>query len=242
MRFIDNIDDINVLSQDEYLQKYNEVLRLHAQYLRMYNVRMPNVNTTQSIQLVYLYDNMGDAVHKDLISELVNRLIPTAGKDQQVRHLGTQFGWNILNRHEMVPGTNIRVKSGFNMLFDYRTPKSSFYGKELRRIGRIAARDFESLKLVYNNKCATCGAEEGKLHHFFRDKVVQLQQGHMNPNLPLTLDNTIPQCQVCNQIYQDLFEFNEQGQVSKLNNPEFIRKSDRQVREAIYELLKPEFE
>lgn len=35
----------------------------------------------------------------------------------------------------------------------------------------------------------------------------------MNPSKPITLDNLIPQCQICNQAYQDDFVFDIKGRV-----------------------------
>ena len=78
--------------------------------------------------------------------------------------------------------------------------------------------------------------EEGK-QDTRNNLVVALQQGHMNPRLPLSLDNTIPQCQYCNQQYLDYFCFNEHGRVTAVNNPLILLKSPKSVQDEMIEVL-----
>ena len=66
---------------------------------------------------------------------------------------------------------------------------------------------FDELKRVYDNRCVTCGSLENKPHFHDASKKTLLQQGHMDPLKILTIENTIPQCQFCNQTYKDNFIF-----------------------------------
>ena len=64
----------------------------------------------------------------------------------------------------------------------------------------------------------------------------------MDPRAPLTLDNTIPQCQYCNQTYKDYFVFNEYGRVIAVNNPLILLKSPRAVQDEMITVLLKERE
>lgn len=64
----------------------------------------------------------------------------------------------------------------------------------------------------------------------------------MNPRNPLTLKNTIPQCQYCNQTYKDYFQFNEYGRVVAVNNPLILLKSPKNVQDEMITVLLEERE
>ena len=190
----------------------------------------------KELQLIFLYKYKNQLVHKDAVSACVRQYIPTAALDQQVRHLGSQLGWNVLNKGSKIPDKNVKIPSGYNYLVSLETPNPKNIANALKRAGRLAAKNFNELKLAYENKCATCGIEEGKKDP--RDgSTVSLQQGHMNPRKSLTLDNTIPQCSYCNQTYQDYFVFNEFGRVIEINNPQILLKSPRNIQDEMIQVL-----
>ena len=60
----------------------------------------------------------------------------------------------------------------------------------------------------------------------------------MNPYKALTLDNSIPQCQVCNGVYQDDYVFNEKGRIIAVASPKPVLKADKEVIEEIKKALK----
>ncbi len=190
----------------------------------------------KELQLIFLLKHIKCLVHKDAVSNFVRRYLPNAAFDQQVRHLGTQLGWFVLNKAHKIPDTEEKVPSGYNYLVSIDTPNPKIIAIALKRAGRLSARNFEELKMAYGNKCATCGAEAGKKD--VRDgSVVTLEQGHMNPRKPLTLDNTIPQCKYCNSTYLDYFQFNEYGRVIAVNNPEILLKSPRDIQDEMIQVL-----
>ena len=86
--------------------------------------------------------------------------------------------------------------------------------RSLKRLGRVGAETFDELKIWYGNRCATCGANEGK-PHFYKNGTTILEKGHMHPDKKANLENIIPQCQHCNKFYKDRFEFDEEGRVVK---------------------------
>ena len=187
----------------------------------------------KELQLIFLYKYLNCLVHKDIISEFVRKYIPDAAFDQQVRHLGSQYLWYVLNKGAKIPNADEKVPSGYNYLFSIEVANPIAVALALKRTGRLGAKNFTELKLAYDRKCATCGIEEGK-KDTRNEEIVVLQQGHMNPRKPLDLDNIIPQCQYCNQTYKDYFMFNEHGRVVAVNNPLILLKSPKAVQ---YEMI-----
>lgn len=245
----------------EYLDiSVNDIRRIHKKivcsyntYLKDYGVKpvwheteedLDNFNDaefieyldTKELQLIFLYKYINCLVHKDIVSEFVRKFKPNAALDQQVRHLGSQLFWNVLNKGAKIPDKDITVPSGYNYLVSIETPNPKAVATALKRAGRLAAQSFTDLKAVYDFKCATCGIEEGK-KDTRNGLVVSLQQGHMNPRKQLTIDNTIPQCQYCNQQYLDYFVFNEYGRVVAVNNPLILLKSPKDVQDEMIEVL-----
>lgn len=190
----------------------------------------------KELQLIFLYKYINCLVHKDIVSAFVRKYIPNAALDQQVRHLGSQCLWYVLNKGANIPDTDEKVPSGYNFLFSIQIANPIAIASSLKRIGRLGARNFNELKMVYSNKCATCGIEDGK-KDIRNETIVVLQQGHMNPRKPLSLDNTIPQCQYCNQTYKDYFIFNEYGRVIAVNNPLILLKSPKPVQDEMINVL-----
>jgi hypothetical protein len=229
------------MSIEEADTLYDEIVYMHKKHLAKYDVHMPKRTSYQALQLVYLYKYREYLVHRDTISEFVRQVFKDASKDQQTRHLAGK-GWYILLKGEEIPGTNgKKMESGYHHFYDITIPKPTFMLEKLKRLGRMAAGTFEELVVVYDNKCATCGAEQGKSHPRYNEKIVVLQKGHMHPRKSLNLDNTIPQCQICNQTYQNNFIFDENGHVKSVYNPEFILRCDSDVKKKIFDLLKKEF-
>lgn len=195
-----------------------------------------NYLDTKELQLIFLYKHIHCFVHKDIVSDFVRKYKPRAALDQQVRHLGTQDHWFVLNKGSKVPDTDENVPSSYNYLVSIETPNPKVVSEALKRAGRIAAKNFEELKATYDNRCATCGVEEGK-KDTRNGLIVSLQRGHMDPRKALTLDNTIPQCQYCNQQYLDYFCFNEYGRVVAVNNPRILLRSPKDIQDEMIEIL-----
>lgn len=199
-----------------------------------------NLNDKE-LQMIFLYKYQKCFVHKDLISEFVRTHKPNAGLDQQVRHLGTQNFWYVLNKGAKVPDSDEEVPSGYHYLVSTEMPNPKAVKMAFKRANRSSAKSFQELKWVYDSKCATCGLEEGTVDWRTGRRVV-LQQGHMDPRKNLTLDNTIPQCEYCNQTYGDYFRFDENGRVVAVNNPEILLKSPRDIQDEMIKVLLAEKE
>lgn len=250
---IDKAREYLCVSIDEIRELHKKIVYSYNTYLKVYGVKpvwkefdgdiddfsdeeFIDYLDAKELQLIFLYKYINCFVHKDMVSEFVRKFKPNAALDQQVRHLGTQLFWYVLNRGAKVPDKDTKVPSGYNYLVSIETPNPKAVATALKRTGRLAARSFEELKLVYDCKCATCGIEEGK-KDTRNGLIVSLQQGHMNPRKALTLNNTIPQCQYCNQQYLDYFLFNEYGRVVAVNNPLILLKSPKDVQDEMIEVL-----
>jgi len=85
---------------------------------------------------------------------------------------------------------------------------------------------------------------ENHPHPRFRDSTVILEKGHIDPNKPAVLENIIPQCRICNRTYKDNFVYDENGYIKAINNPNFVMKSETDIKvlKKLYELLKKKFE
>lgn len=244
------------ITEKEIREIHNKIVFSYETYLKDYGVKklwtddIP-ANCTdiefvsyldaKELQLIFLYKYLNCFVHKDMVSAFVRKYIKNAALDQQVRHLGSQYFWYVLNKGVKVPNADINVPSGYNYLVSIEMPNPKAVAEALKRTGRLAARNFCELKMAYGNKCATCGIDEGK-KDTRNEEIVVLQQGHMNPRKPLTLENTIPQCQYCNQTYKDYFIFNEYGRVIAVNNPLILLKSPKTIQDEMIEVLLKERE
>lgn len=239
------------IDEEEIIQIHYKLISIYNTYLKPYGVKplwnelmqdlkidkadIRNMNDKE-LQMIFLYKYRESFVHKDLVSEFVRKHKPNAGLDQQVRHLGTQCYWYVLNKGTKVPNYDEIVPSGYNYLVSIEIPNPKAVKMALKRASRNAARTFEELKYVYDNRCATCGLEEGKID-WRTGKPVKLQQGHMDPRKELNLDNTIPQCEYCNQTYLDYFKFDENGRVIAINNPEILLKSPKDIQDEMIKVL-----
>lgn len=163
------------------------------EYLKPEGVILPKEDTLSRETLEYLYKNLNKWVSKQNIIENIGY----TGTDLQAqRHLSSK-GWYIEQDYK----GNYRlvtIKEVFpNWIPDKRTTN-------------IASDSWDELKQKYNNECATCGSKEGEPHRH-TNKKTRLEKGHKDPNLDLTIENTIPQCNYCNKRFKDTFKFDNYG-------------------------------
>ena len=213
---VDKTNAVTSLSEREIARLTQLVTSEYNTYLKQFQVKLPRENSAKFLWLIFLRKHMGEQVHKDTISSFVTSVLPGLGKDQQVRHLAAD-GFYVLNFGEKLPNLKRKVERGYHVLISMEQVKPNFMHKVLKRLGRVAATDFESLKAVYDFKCATCGAQEGRPHRYFPNTTVELHRGHKNPNEKFVIENIIPQCQLCNKYYSDKYYFDDNGRIVKVN-------------------------
>jgi len=207
---------MTIPTEQQLKEAWAEVCELHREYLQVHEVGLPKEDSNQAIWLATLRHYHPESVHKDRISEIVRRQRPDAATDQQVRHLSRK-GWKL-----------VTLKPGEHKI-DWHHPSSDFANQQARRRGRLQAEDFSDLKKVFGNRCATCGATEGRPDPRYGDEAVQLQQGHQDPSGSSDLGNIIPQCQFCNRAYKDDFVFDAKGRVRAIASVEPVKRASLEV-------------
>ena len=216
----------------EKLQKaWKELKEIHKKHLQKAGVKLPKENSAKQIWLAILYDaykeNPNKLVDKNEISRIVIQLKPNLGTDQQVRHL-KRDGWDLITE-----------KGGHHRINPYK-PATNFMYDLKRHEKLIPASNFEEIKKVYNGQCLTCGAKEGEKSWRYNEKV-RLEQGHRDPDKPITKDNIIPQCQFCNKAYKGDFTFDERGRVRAVASVDPVKRASEKVQKSIWKFLKSKF-
>ena len=219
---------------------FGEIESLWNTNLKEYGVRLPSFGNHGSYQLMYLYCNLKQIVHKDDVQKWVREnWIPDVG-DSQIRHLGAQAGFNLYKGGEVAPdGTVISggKRSGYAVLWDLENVCPHW---KQHRIAGVKSGDWEEIKKIYDYRCATCGSKEGERNFKNTSLITTLQKGHMinEPGNDLIVGNLIPQCLECNQAYRDKVNFNEKGMVSSLSSIELVAKSSKSIKQKILDYLR----
>lgn len=220
----------NLPSKEDLQLAWDGLCAIHAKHLQVYDVHISNTKRydrfAKTIQLSVLYYYKGEEVHKDLISDVCQRDLSNPGRDQQVRHLKSD-GWKLTG------------EKGYHCLDPYE-PSPEWLTERNRRQGRLTAKNFDDIKALYGNSCATCGAKEGHPNPRYGEDKVALQQGHKDPSKPIR-DNIIPQCQFCNQAYRRDFVFDDKGRVSAIADVRPVRRANKEVQKKVFEWLKKQF-
>lgn len=218
---------------DEQLHKaWVELKAIHAKYLNKHKVNLPTEKSAKRIWLSILYatykQDPEKYVSKNEISQIVTRIRPDLGGDQQVRHL-KRDGWKL-----------ITGKPGFHKIDPY-SPSSTFTQDTRRRTNLLRANNFGEIKEAYTNSCASCGTKEGEKSWRYGE-VVRLEQGHRDPEQPQEIDNIIPQCQFCNKTYKSDFTFDENGFIRAIASINPVKRASQGVQESVWKLLRDKFE
>lgn len=204
---------------DSEIRKIWDVIETnYNKYLKCKGVVLPKLqdlngrytkNALALVCLAYGYPNT-KVVSKEELTSFIKLYYPQVTDVQQGRHLGMQGGWNIISgQRGDFYGADKRIPAGTYKLVDLKNSHPAFL--KSRREGFKG--NFEKLKSMYDYRCACCGAKEGEKHWLRKGVIVQLQKGHMNPNLPLTDGNIIPQCQICNRADRDRWIYDKTGRV-----------------------------
>lgn len=194
--------------------KLEEIPNLYSEYLTHYNLYLKDAGVkfikyeptkiTQSLYaILFLLKYKGDIVTKKELTESWNKIGYPTNDFQITRHLGLQYGYHIEKSGSKV--------FGWYRLLTLNEPHPSFIPK--RRNQEFTENEWELMKSESENRCWSCGAKEGEVHYKDKTKIVSLEKGHCDPRLPLTLNNTFPQCNYCNAVYKNKFVFDKRGNV-----------------------------
>lgn len=199
MNKILKLDEISNL-YDTYKEYYDNYLKDKGVKFIKYN---PNKITQSLYAILFLLKYKGEIVPKTDLTEGWNQIGTPTNDFQITRHLGLQYGYHIEKSGSKV--------FGWYRLISLEEPHPSFLPQ--RRNQEFSEGEWGEMKAQMGNRCWSCGAKEGEPHYKDMNKITKLEKGHCNPKLPLTLDNTFPQCNYCNAIYKDKFVFDKRGNV-----------------------------
>ena len=217
-------------SESELNKSYDNIANIHKKHLKKHGVKLPLKTSYKWVWLAMLYYYINEPVHKDQISDAVRLIFSEAGHDQQVRHL-KRDGWYI------------EGERGYHKLIDIYNPSPEYKNEQVRRRGRLNARNFDAIKKSFNFCCATCGSVEGQQNPRYGRDIVQLQQGHKDPDLPSNnIDNIIPQCQFCNRAYRRDFTFDDKGRTRAVADIGPVQRANQEVKKKIWKYLNDLFE
>ena len=193
---VEEFDDLYKI----YESHYNQYLKKHGVKFIRYN----KDKITQSLYaILFLTKYLNQIVTKSELTEGWNKIGNTTNDFQITRHLGMQYGYCIEKS-----GSKI---FGWYKLTSLEEPHPSFI--PTRRIQTFTENDWNELKEKNGYRCLSCGAIEGEHHYKDKTLIVRLEKGHCDPRKELSLDNTFPQCNYCNQIYRNKFVFDKRGNV-----------------------------
>ncbi len=184
----------------KYIEYYNTFLKPHGVKFIKHDTK----KLTQSLYaILFLLKYENEIVSKKELTDGWNSFGNRTNDFQITRHLGMQYGYYIEKS-----GSKI---FGWYKLVTLEKPHPSFISE--RRNQAFTEIEWEDLKREYNYRCQSCGAIEGEQHYKDQTLTVKIEKGHCNPLKELTLDNTFPQCNYCNQIYKNKFVFDKRGNV-----------------------------
>jgi hypothetical protein len=193
-------DELIDLYDNIYIIQYNKILETAG--VKKISKPTRDKISQASFSLLYLLKYIGNVISKKELTTQYQLISNTNTTDlQSGRHLGTQFGYDIVNARGNINGyclKSLNVRPGF-------LPN--------RRDVDMTSEEWVNLKKDYSYRCATCGDIEGEPTRYDGNKISKLEMGHMNPSKSLTLSNTIPQCSECNSQYKDKYIFNKLGRI-----------------------------
>jgi hypothetical protein len=200
---------------------YKYITYYYNKYLKNKGCKLPSKVSVLGKALEYLYINIKkeNNIHdiRKYVAESLKKDLNNSNDSLQVRHLGLQFGFNIL---KSMDNRTYKIKKSNYLLFNLTRIYENFY-RDKRKEENINKENWYELKKEYEFKCATCGNEENKPMKYNKNRKTILQKGHMDPRKSLTIDNIIPQCSYCNQNYKNKAIFNKRGIIIDFNKKGF---------------------
>jgi hypothetical protein len=197
------------------METYNIVKSEYDIHLKELGVNIPGENSQLGQALCCLYENIVRPVSTNDIIKYVSNKLGVDAIRIQVRHLALQKGFNVIKGGEVNPTTNEKIPNASYLLLNLTEPHPSFI--PTRRNNEIDDEEWREIKRRFGNMCVNCGSKEGEHMRWNIYDVTILQRGHMDPRLPLTTNNIIPQCKFCNQQYRNNAIFNNRGFVIDYN-------------------------
>lgn len=187
--------------------------------------------TIGGLLLVYFATRLRQIVRIEELVVFLRRKGLCKTRAPNPRHLGMQYGFYFLVKDCFHPIHKRTLRAGEYCLYSLsrihpsfsishaavRTTtiveKSVHVTPTSRRATLISQHEFLNLKQQSDNRCRVCGSIEGLPNLKNNILMTRLEMGHCHPLHPLTIDNCIPMCQFCNQMYGNRFVFSPNGTV-----------------------------
>ena len=163
--------------------------------------------TIGGLMLVFFSSQLGSVATKEQLVTFL-RAHRCRTTDPQPRHMGMQCGLNFLVSGCWHPRLHRVLRRGEYCLLDLRNAHPSL--ATMHRAKGINI-DFDAIKSAYSCRCACCGSEEDQAHLKNALLVTTLERGHCDPRLPLSSENCIPMCKMCNMVYKDNAVLSKRG-------------------------------
>lgn len=168
--------------------------------------------------LILMYVNMGHPVDKDQAGNWIAEAaaacdVKCRADVQSIRAWPREHGWPIYSGDKggLDPFGKPLNRSDYCM---YGTnPPKEWTLRQTRSGGRMACATFEEICAWHDFRCVMC--KNGGLDKAGTPRI-KLEQGHMDPRLPLSLSNTVPVCEECNKFQLDSFAIDERGRLTTI--------------------------
>jgi len=209
-------------------------LKSHGVKLCKFNKKSPTKN---SLVLLWIYfcSKQNYKTNQEQLQNLIKEYRLNAGEVSGIQRGLYGQGWEIYSG-----------KRGNDINNDYDLKTSEYFIDITKPNERFSIErrdtkglDWEAIKKIYDYRCATCGSKEGE--KIFNDnRKCVLQMGHMDPAGSMDSSNIIPQCQRCNEQYQNKWVFDKKGRVIGIGSADAIDKhtSDKIKKDILNKLSK----
>lgn len=188
----------------------NEHKLKHVVIPKLYNHQnKPNIS---GLSFLFFYINLSKIVTKKELTIFLRKFGCCKINPPNPRHFGMQYGFYFLVRGSFHPRYRRVLKPGEYSLYSIAKEHPNVIQNNCHhRTCTISKQAFNQLKFTYESRCTVCGSQENTPN--FKNKTVKttLEMGHMDPAQKLTIQNCIPICSICNQVYKNQFVFNKRG-------------------------------
>jgi hypothetical protein len=143
---------------------------------------------------------------------------------QEYRAYAWKLGLYVLQqtRNEMKNAGYPKGKRGDYVLHSLKDLKPQ---KIACRDVKLTPDEFSELEERFQNTCPTCKSVKGQPHVNEPTYITTLEQGHIDPLLPLSKTNCIPQCKLCNATYKNRYkmELSDNGKLGVFLNHSYLK-------------------
>jgi hypothetical protein len=192
---------------DQFIQKCAKLRHVSVPKLFDYKGKY----TITGLSMIYFFLHIGKIVEKkDLVAFLRKHGLCKINQPNP-RHFGMQNGFYFLVRDSYHPRYRRTLQPGQYCLYTLSKTHPNRIGCGHHRSACLNSSIFDSIKSTYSHRCAVCGSLENSFHLKNNTILTKLEKGHCDPRKPLTVQNCIPICTYCNQLYKNKYAFNKRG-------------------------------